>query len=83
MDSFKAYELRIRGLDHLSSFAAARWELFAFPEVRDLARRRGRDRFVVIYEGGPADPGAWCRLLAEAGYLAEPLGLVDDSDQAA
>jgi hypothetical protein len=41
MESFNAYELRIQGLDQLSSFAAAPWELFSFSEVRDLARGRG------------------------------------------
>jgi hypothetical protein len=42
MDNFNAFELRIHGLDHLISFAAARWELFAFPEVRDLARPQAK-----------------------------------------
>jgi hypothetical protein len=51
----------------LISFAAARWELFAFPEVRDLARGHGRHRFVVLYEGDQADPDAWCRRLTGAG----------------
>lgn len=83
MESFNAYELRIQGLDRLISFAAARWELFAFPEVRDLARGHGSDHFVVFCEREPADPDAWCRLLEEAGYPAEPIGQVDDTDKPA
>jgi hypothetical protein len=83
MDTFNAYELRIRGLEHLISFTAARWELFAFPEVRDLAPSQHCDRFVVLYEGDSADPDAWCRLLTAAGYSAEPLGPVDNTGRAA
>ena len=78
-----AYELRIRGLEHLISFAAARWELFAFPEVRDLVRAPGRNRFLVLYDGEPADPDAWCQLLQDAGYPAEPVGHLDGSGEAA
>ena len=83
MDSSNNYELRIERLEHLSSFAAARWELLALPAVRDLTRGCGRGRFVVIYEGEQADPDAWCRLLHEAGFPAEPIGQADDSDTAA
>jgi len=83
MDTFNAYELRICGLEHLISFAAARWELFAFPEVRDLARGHGRHRFDVLYEGDQADPDAWCRRLTGAGYPAKPLGRVDNTGKAA
>jgi hypothetical protein len=85
MDTFNAYELRIRGLEHLISFTAARWELFAFREVRDLARAQRRDGFVVLYEGDSADPDAWCwcRLLTDAGYPAEPLRRLDNTGKAA
>ena len=46
-----AYELRIRGLDDDARVAAARWQLSARPEVRDLVRKAGTDRFLVPYEG--------------------------------
>jgi hypothetical protein len=83
METVHAYELRIRGLDNLLSFAAARWELFAIPDLLDLVRGQGRDLFVVLYEGDQVDPDAWCRLLANAGYPAEPLGRVDSTGKAA
>ena len=83
MEMLSAYELRISGLDQLVSFGVARWELFVFPEVRDLVRGQGRHRFIVLYEGDQPDPEAWCRVLTDAGYPAEPLGRVDNTDKAA
>ena len=71
-----AYELRIRGLDGAAGRNAARWELFACPEVRDLVKGGGRDRFLVIYEGEWDQPTVWCRVLENAGYEAEPIGRV-------
>jgi hypothetical protein len=69
-----AYELTIHGLADEGSLAAARWELFAFPGVRDLLPWNRPDLFVVLYEGDVADPDAWCRVLSAAGYPAEPSG---------
>jgi hypothetical protein len=83
MQKVDAYELRICGLDNLRSFAAARWELFGFSDVLDLVHGQGRHRFVVLYEGDQADPDAWCRLLTDAGYPAEPLGRVGNTGMAA
>jgi hypothetical protein len=77
-----AYELRIRGLEHTSAHAAARWELFACPEVRDLVKAPGNDRFLVLYEGEWEQPTVWCRLLSGAGYDAEPIGHVDETKAA-
>ena len=71
-----AYELRIRGLDDAISRAAARWELFACLEVRDLVSAAGRDRFLVLYEGDWDQHAVWCRVLENAGYDAEPIGIV-------
>jgi len=70
----KSYELRIRGLRDASALAAARWELFVFPEVRDLLPWSGTDRFIVLYEGVSPHPTAWCRVLSAAGYPARPTG---------
>jgi hypothetical protein len=75
-----AYELRIRGLDDTIARAAARWELFACPEVRDLVKGAGKDRFLVLYEGEWDQPKIWCHLLANAGYAAEPIGRVDETE---
>jgi hypothetical protein len=77
-----AYELRIRGLDDKIARAAARWELFACPEVRDLVKAAGKDRFLVFYEGKWDHPKVWCRVLENAGYPAEPIGRVDETEAA-
>jgi hypothetical protein len=69
-----AYELRIRGLDDERARTAARWELFAFPDVRDLVRGAGKDHFLVLYEGRWEHPSVWCHVLANAGFDAEPIG---------
>ena len=78
-----AYELRILGLEHPVSFATARWELLAFPEVRDLLRTAGTERFVVLYEGRRPDVEGWCEELAELGHPAMALRAIGneiDSD---
>jgi hypothetical protein len=74
-----AYELRIRGLGDERARTAARWELFAFPDVRDLVRGAGKDRFLVLYEGRWEHPSVWCHVLANAGYDAEPIGRIEDT----
>jgi len=79
----KSYEVRIRGLRDASSLAAARWELFVFPEVRDLLPWSGSDRFIVLYEGERLDPTAWCRLLSATGYPAQPIGALSGTGDAA
>jgi hypothetical protein len=75
-----AYELRIRGLDGSSDRAAARWELFACPEVRDLVKSAGPDRFLVLYEGAWDQHAVWCRVLERAGYEAEPIGRLEEDE---
>jgi hypothetical protein len=76
-----AYELRIRGLDDNARVATARWQLLVCPEVRDLVRA-GTDRFLVLYEGRWDQSKIWCRVLANAGYAAEPIGAVDETKRA-
>jgi len=76
-------DVRIRGLDDLMSFAAARWELLAFPEVGDLLRGSGRDRFVVLYEGNSPDINGWCGRLTGVGFPASPIGDLGDPGQTA
>ena len=74
-----AYELRIHGLETQDGLNAARWELFACPEVRDLVSvGDGRDRFLVIYEGEWDQRAVWCRVLENAGYEAEPMGRIPE-----
>jgi hypothetical protein len=72
----RAYELRIHSLDGAIGRGAARLELFACPEVRDLVKVAGRDRFLVLYEGEWDQHAVWCRVLENAGYEAEPIGPV-------
>ena len=71
-----AYELRIRGIDTAAARHAARWELFACLEVRDLVAVAGPERFLVLYEGDWDQHAVWCRVLENAGYEAEPVGRV-------
>jgi predicted lipoprotein with Yx(FWY)xxD motif len=78
-----AYELRIRELDDPISFATARWELLAFPEVRDLLRTSGAERFIVLYEGQRHDIERWCEVLDESGHPALPIRRIDAIDSAA
>ena len=75
--------VRIRGIDDLMSFAAARWELPTFPEVGDLLRGSGRDRFVVLYDGNSPDINSWCGQLAEVGFPASPIDALGDTGQPA
>jgi hypothetical protein len=71
-----AYELRICGLDSAAGRLAARWELFACLEVRDLVKAVGQDRFLVLYEGDWDQHAVWCRVLENAGYEVEAIGPV-------
>jgi hypothetical protein len=77
-----AYELRIRGLDTAAGRFAARWELFACLEVRDLVKAGGPDGFLVLYEGDWDQPAVWCRLLERAGYEVEAVGPVREQPRA-
>jgi len=77
-----AYELRIRGLDDELARTAARRELFALPNVRDLVRGTERDRFLVLYEGCWEHPSVWRHVLANPGYEAEPIGRVEETHTA-
>lgn len=50
--------------------AAARWELFAFPEVSHVYRVGTTNRAAVLYVGGEPDLGRWLAALREAGIEA-------------
>jgi hypothetical protein len=75
------YELQIRGLDR-EAFVNGRSKLLACPEVRDLVRAGGRDRFLVLYDGRWVQPNVWCLILANAGYPAQPVGDVHGTEAA-
>lgn len=64
------YELRVPGASEPGRLEAVRWELFVFPEVRDVVVAVRADVVAVLHEGDPA-PAAWVRTLRAAGYVAE------------
>lgn len=64
------YELRVAGVETDARLAAARWELFVCPEVRDVARMDEFERVAIRYEGAQPDVGRWIELLSRAGYPA-------------
>lgn len=76
------YELRISGLGREVSFQDARSKLSACPGVCDFVRAGGKDRFLVLYDRGWAQPNVWCLVLANAGYPAQPVGDVHGTEAA-
>jgi hypothetical protein len=66
-------ELCITGVDRDAVLAAARWELFVFPNVIHVHRSGGGERVAILYEGAEPDVKAWIEALAKAGYAAESL----------
>jgi hypothetical protein len=59
---------------------SARWHLFEFDEVRDVAHVEG-DVVVVHYEGAPQIK-EWTELLEERGFAFEPMLRAPDLDAA-
>lgn len=51
---------------------AARWYLFEFPEVRNLAELG--DGIVAVLHDGEPHVGEWVTLLGEHGFEFEPVG---------
>ncbi len=62
----KTFKLQLR--DEANS-AAARWELFTFPEVIDV-RVDHEGALIVLSSSGWPDLGAWQAALARAGFEA-------------
>lgn len=67
------YELRIAGAESDARLAAARWELFVFPDVRHVYRIGTTDHVALLYEGKRPDVRRWVAVLEQAGYAAEAL----------
>ena len=44
-----------------------RWELFIFPDVRDVLATSSRDRVLVLHRGA-AQPERWLQALDDAGF---------------
>jgi hypothetical protein len=76
------YELRIAGIGSDARLAAARWELFVFPDVRHVYRIGTTDHAAVLYEGAQPDVRRWVAVLERAGYAAETLEEVETSVEA-
>jgi hypothetical protein len=72
--------LRVRGAVDASAVARIRWELFVFPEIRDVLPTLERDTVAVLWEGASADPVRWCRTLQRVGYAASPAHGVEPGD---
>jgi hypothetical protein len=66
-------KLRVSGAVDARAVAQVRWELFVFPEIRDVLPTLEPETVAVLWEGATADPQRWCRALAEAGYEADPI----------
>ena len=64
-------ELRIAGVERDVTLAAARWELFAFAEIRHLYRIGSTNQVVILYDGAQPDDGRWIAALDRAGYTVE------------
>jgi hypothetical protein len=67
-------KLRVAGAVDADAVARVRWELFVFPEVREVLPALERETVAVLWEGASADPERWCRTLAQAAYEASPAG---------
>jgi hypothetical protein len=65
------YELRIAGAESDARLAAARWQLFVFPEVRHVYRIGTTEHVAILYEGAQPDVRRWVAVLEQAGYTAE------------
>lgn len=79
----EVYELRIARLRGQAMVAAVRWQLFLFPEVRDVVPSVRPETVAVLYEGGHPEPDAWCGALRQAGYQVKPAAFPQPTGTAA
>jgi hypothetical protein len=63
------YELSLDGVESERRLHAARWELFVFPEIREVCRIGGAGRVGILYEGDEPNAEAWLDALAAAGFV--------------
>jgi hypothetical protein len=80
-DAMDEQHFRFRGCSP-QRLAVARWHLFEFDEIRYVRYVRG-DVVVVRYEGGRPRTTEWVALLAEHGFVFEPLLPTPDDRDAA
>ena len=62
------YELKLEGIENERQLHAARWELFVFPEVRDV-RPLATGSGVTVVHDGPPDAERWTNALEQAGFV--------------
>lgn len=67
-------ELQVDGIASESRLAAARWELFVFPEIRHVCPLGAGGRVAVLYDGTRPDIVGWLSALAAAGFAAWVVG---------
>lgn len=67
----RVYELRIPAASDPRLLEAIRWELFAFPQVRDVHAAPRPGIVAVAYEGESPAPAEWIEALVAAGYEVE------------
>lgn len=73
------YELRVPAASDPRRLAAVRWDLFVFPQVRDVVATSRSGVIGVVYEGERPAAVEWVRTLRTAGYAAEdPAGSAPD-----
>ena len=59
-------EMEFPGFDARSHRGVIRWELFLYPEVRDVRLTPRPDTLLVVFRG-QLDPSAWAKTLGDAG----------------
>jgi hypothetical protein len=65
-------KLRVSAAVDAAAVAQIRWELFVFPEIRDVLPTLEPETVAVLWEGASAAPERWCRTLVQVGYDASP-----------
>jgi hypothetical protein len=60
------YELQFPGFDARSNLGEIRWELFLYPDVRQVQSTSREDTLLVVSRSEP-NPRAWAKTLADAG----------------
>jgi hypothetical protein len=61
-------ELKLEGIENERQLATARWELFVFPEIRDVRPLAAGSGVTVVFEGEP-DAERWTHALEQAGFV--------------
>jgi len=63
------YELYLDGVESERRLNAARWELFVFPEIREVCRIGASRHVAILHEADEPNVNAWLEVLAAAGFV--------------